>query len=424
MKKRILNNLGLKLISVLLAVVVWFLVVMSNNPKDSVSFSNVQVVLTNTELLDAEDKFYEVLDNSDRIRVTVEAPRSVVRELSASDIVAEADVSKLTEVNTIAISYRVLNEGVEILNITGSRDVVRLNVEDRQREWVNVQCNTVGEVAEGYIIAGTTFDQTRIEVSGPKSAVESIAYAGLEIDVSGATTNVIGNVDIRFYDAEDNLVDDTHIVKNSENMHVEVRVLATKEVPVELNPSGIPAEGYLANGVVECEPSTVMIAGTLSALADINRISIPEKELDITGASTDVEKVIDIRKYLDNAILADSSFNGRVTARVYIEPIVERSLMISRNNISVTNLPDGYDWSIAEDQDVLRLRVSGLDDIVSAMDQNTLHGTVDVGKWVTEHNIRELTTGTHEMTADFELPEDVSQQNDVVVKINIVRLEE
>ena len=37
-RRRLLNNLGLKLVSVILAVVLWFMVVMISNPKDSVTF--------------------------------------------------------------------------------------------------------------------------------------------------------------------------------------------------------------------------------------------------------------------------------------------------------------------------------------------------------------------------------------------------
>ena len=232
MRKKILNNLGLKLLSVVLAIVFWFLVVMADNPKDSVSFSNIQVNLINTELLEKGNKFYEVLENSDRIRVTVEAPRNVIQELSASDIVAEADVSRLTEVNTVPISFRVLNDEVEILDISGSRDAVQLNVEQKASNWVSVVCDTRGDVAEGYIIGSTKLEQNRIEITGPQSVVESIKSAGIEIDVTGATSNVSGNADIHFYDAEGELVDDSDIAKNTSSMHVEVQVLATKEVQI------------------------------------------------------------------------------------------------------------------------------------------------------------------------------------------------
>ena len=424
MRRKILNNLGLKLLSVVLAIVFWFLVVMADNPKDSVAFSNIQVNLINTELLEKGNKFYEVLEGSDRIRVTVEAPRNVIQELSASDIVAEADVSRLTEVNTVPISFRVLNDEVEILDISGSRDAVQLNVEQKASNWVSVVCDTRGDVAEGYIIGNAKLEQNRIEITGPQSVVDSIKSAGIEIDVTGATSNVSGNADIHFYDAEGELVDDSDIAKNTSSMHVEVPVLATKEVPVEAAFTGVPAEGYLVTGVVQCEPSSVMIAGTASALAEISRISIPERELDITDQEGSLERVIDIRKYLDNASLADSSFNGRVTATVYIEPMGERTLVISRSNLTVTNLPTGYDWSFAEEQMTYRLRISGLDDAVSAVDQGAVHGTIDIGAWMTEGDIQELDTGVYEIRVGFELTDDVNIENEISVRLNIVKLED
>lgn len=407
-----------------LAIVFWFLVIMADNPKDSVSFSNIQVNLINTELLEKGNKFYEVLEGSDRIRVTVEAPRNVIQDLNASDIVAEADVSRLTEVNTVPISFRMLNDEVEILDISGSRDAVRLNVEEKASKWVNVICDTRGEVAEGYITGNTKLDQTRIEITGPQSVVESIKNAGIEIDVTGAITNVSGNADVHFYDAEGELVDDSNIVKNANIMHVEVQVLATKEVPVEALYAGTPAEGYQATGVVECEPSSVTIAGTASALAEISKITILERELDITEATNNVEKVIDIRKYLDNASLVDSSFNGRVTATVYIEPIVDRTLVIPQRNITLLNMPEGYEWEFAEEQETYRLRISGLEEAVSAVNQSIVQGTIDINAWMREENMRELTDGVYEIGVEFVLPGDVSIGSEISVKVNIVKVED
>lgn len=419
-----LNNLALKLISVVLAVVIWFLVVMINNPKDSTSFSNIQVNLINTELLEAGNKVYEILDNTDRIRVTVEAPRDVINQLRASDVIAEADVSRLTEVNTVPITCRVMNENVEIISITSNIESVRLHVEDKARKWVIVSCNTVGTVAEGYIVAGSAMEQTRIEVSGPSSVIEQISYAGVEMDVTGATENVTGNVELRFFDAEDNPIDDSAIVKNAELLHVEVRVLATKEVPIELNVGGEPAEGYLATGVVTSEPDRVLIAGTASALADISRISIPEKELDITGAERDVEKDINIRKYLDsNVILADSSFNGRISVTVGIGPRVNRTLVIPESNIMIENLPEGFEQSIAEERESYRLRISGLEENISGLDQNTLEGRADIRAWMQENSMIELSPGVYDIPVRFELPGGVSVESGITIRLQISRLE-
>ncbi|MCI8798874.1 CdaR family protein [Acetatifactor muris] len=423
-RNRLLNNLGLKLTSVIIAIILWFIVAMVYNPKDSVSFSNIQVNLINTDLLEKGNKVYEILDNSDVVRVTVQAPRNVINQLRASDIVATADVSKLTEVNTIAINYEVLNEDVEILDITGNHDVVQLNVEERARKWINVQCNIVGEVAEGYMVANTSSDQTRIEVVGPKSVVERISYAGLDIDVTGATSNLSANVDIQLYDAEKNLVDPSHIEKNAENMRVEVQVLATKEVPFELKASGIPAEGYLATGEVKLDPEKVLLAGTVSTLSNVSKIVIPETELDITDAESDVVNEINIKKYLpDYVVLADGSFNGRVTATAYVEPRVEKTLLVPAANITVLNTPEGYEYEFA-DNETCRMRISGLDADVSEVDPNTVRGTVNIGEWMERNSIRELTAGTHEVPVSFQLSDQVSIDNVTTVRIYIVEVED
>ena len=205
MKKLLTRNLGLKLASLLLAFVLWFLVAQIYDPKDTVTFNNIQVRLINTELLDEEGKVYEVLDNSNLVRVTVTGPQSIVKsELRRSDIVAEADMSKLTDINTIAITYYCENISNDSVEIKGNHDSVRLNVEDKTSKWIKLESNTIGDVASGYMIGNVTLDQTNIEVTGPKSAISQVDHAGVDINVTDSTTSLSANVDIKLYDADDN----------------------------------------------------------------------------------------------------------------------------------------------------------------------------------------------------------------------------
>ena len=123
MKKLLTRNLGLKLASLVLAFVLWFLVAQIYDPKDTVTFNNIQVRLINTDLLEQEGKVYEVLDNSNLVRVTVTGPQSIVKsELRRNDIVAEADMSKLTDINTIAITYYCENISNDSVEIRGNKD--------------------------------------------------------------------------------------------------------------------------------------------------------------------------------------------------------------------------------------------------------------------------------------------------------------
>lgn len=215
-----------------------------DDPSDSTTFYNIPVTLKSTELLEKENKVYEVLDGTDSINVTVRAPRSVIKQMRSSDIVAEADMSRLTEVNTIAISIYAPN--TEVTSITAKPDVMKLSVEEKASKWIRVQYNIVGDVADGYMVSKASPDQTLIEVSGPKSAVERISYAGIEIDVSGASADLSANVETVLYDSDGTLLELPSVTKNVSYVHMAVEVLAVKEVPIELNVMGVPEDGYLA----------------------------------------------------------------------------------------------------------------------------------------------------------------------------------
>lgn len=423
MRKKLTHNLGLKLASLVLAFILWFLVVQIDDPKETDRFSNVQVKLINTELLETEGKVYEVLDNTDKVTVTVTAPRSILKELRASDIVAEADVSKLTDINTIAITYYI--ENVETNYIKGDHEVVRLSVEDKKSKWIKLVSNTVGEVADGYIVSNVSLDQTNIEITGPESLVSQVDYAAVDISVTGATASLSANVEIQLYDAEGNMVDNKSIKKNVDSAHMTVEVLATKDVPIEIQYMGVPADGYMATGVVESSHATVKIAGTSTALASISSIVVPEDRMNITGETSNMVDIINLKDYLpDNIKFADKKFDGKITATVYIEPIVEKELRIPVSNVTIVNLPEGFVAELSEDLENYKLTVSGLNEFIEPLQQNVMTGLIDIGAWMADEEIEELKAGTYTIPVTFGLSEDVTMKTPVTVAVKITAVEE
>ena len=416
MKKLLTRNLGLKLASLLLAFVLWFLVAQIYDPKDTVTFNNIQVRLINTELLDEEGKVYEVLDNSNLVRVTVTGPQSIVKsELRRSDIVAEADMSKLTDINTIAITYYCENISNDSVEIKGNHDSVRLNVEDKTSKWIKLESNTIGDVASGYMIGNVTLDQTNIEVTGPKSAISQVDHAGTD-----STTSLSANVDIKLYDADDNELVLESVKKNVDSAYMTVEVLATKEVPVEIEYMGVPEDGYMATGEVESSVPTVRIAGTVSTLVGISAITVPEDRMNITGQSDNLVDIINLKEYLPaNVRLADKSFDGKITATVYIEPIVSKDLTVAAENISVTGVPDGMEAEITSTAEEYNITVSGLSRDVSILHDSSVTGILNLTQWMEDNGVEELTPGTYTIPVTFNLAEDITVTPDINIHIRL-----
>ena len=421
MKKLLTRNLGLKLASLVLAFVLWFLVAQIYDPKDTVTFNNIQVRLVNTELLEEEGKVYEVLDNSNLVRVTVTGPQSIVKsELRRSDIVAEADMSKLTDINTIAITYYCENISNDSVEIKGNHDSVRLNVEEKTSKWIKLESNTIGDVASGYMIGNVTLDQTNIEVTGPKSAISQVDHAGVDINVTDSTTSLSANVDIKLYDADDNELVLESVKKNVDSAYMTVEVLATKEVPVEIEYMGVPEDGYMATGEVESSVPTVRIAGTVSTLVGISAITVPEDRMNITGQSDNLVDIINLKEYLPaNVRLADKSFDGKITATVYIEPIVSKDLTVAAENISVTGVPDGMEAEITSTAEEYNITVSGLSRDVSILHDSSVTGILNLTQWMEDNGVEELTPGNYTIPITFNLAEDITVTPDINIHIRL-----
>lgn len=419
MRKKLFNNWGLKLASLVLAVVVWFLVVQIEDPTDTKTFNNITVKITGTEFFEKTNQVYEVLDKTDKVSVTVRAPKSVIGQLRATDIVAEADLNKITEDNTVLIKYDVQNVGY-VESVEGNRENVRLSVEDKRSKWIRVVQNVVGEVAENYIVASSTAELDIIEVSGPQSVVDTISYASAEMDVTGYTNSITANVDVKLYDIEGNIVENDSIRKSENSIRMKVEVLALKEVPIQINYMGSPAEGFMVTGVVLSDSETVVIAGTPYVLSGISQISVPEDCVNVAGESSDVTANIDLRPYLPSGvILADEEASGLVKVTVHIEPIMERTLNVPAENIQVVNLPEGLEIERDETVAEYSLHVSGLAEHVNLLRAMDVRGTVDVAEWMEEKNISELRPGRYEIPVVFELEDGIATE-ELKMKIKIV----
>ena len=321
----IFDNGWLKLISLGLAILLWFFVTNYQDPETVLTINNVPVKLLHTEMLESEGKVYIVLDDSDTIPVvTVNAPRSVVDALEADNIVATADVEDMSAHNTVPIVLTTNKYSDSITNISGSISNVRLSIEDEQRATFGIEASVVGSVAEGYQVGTVSLEQNQVRVKGPASVVQSVKSAGVSVDVSEAESSISTNAEIHLYDDDGrDISTDKHLTLNIDKVMVRVEVLLKKEVPVKIAVSGTPAEGYRLNGETAVEPGRITIAGRKSTLENVTEISIPSSDLNVRGRNTSLVKNFKISDYLpDGVSLAEGELDS-VKVTVEIVPTEE-----------------------------------------------------------------------------------------------------
>lgn len=401
MKNKLLRNWGLKLCSFLIAAVLWLIVTNINDPVGTFRVYNVPVVLQNTDLITNSGQVYEVLDHTDVIDVvTIQAKRSIIDSLDESNIIAVADVNELTNLNTVAIKLSTNKYNDKLESIRGNIDNVKLNIEAEKTKTLPLRAVTIGTVKEGYMVGDISTEQNLIEITGPESVISQVKRATVTVNVSGFTNNIGTDSPIRLYDENDKIIDVDSIVKNINKVRVTVEILELKTVDINWKSTGIPGRGYMATGEIQAGRNSVTIAGRSKAIENINSIDIPESVLDITGATENLETIVDLTDYLpDGVILAEEDFKGRVNVTVVVEPVVERVASIALNRIQIVNVPEGFQVKIDMEDDAHDITLVGLESDLNELDLSTIQATVDIAALMEEEGLVSMSAGHY--TADL-----------------------
>ncbi|MCH5248820.1 MAG: hypothetical protein J1E98_02755 [Lachnospiraceae bacterium] len=421
MRNKLTRNWGLKLGSFLFAAIIWLVVTNINDPIRMRSAYNVKVNIQNANLITDSGQVYEVLDDSDVIGVvTISAKRSIVESLDDDNVVAIADMNELTSLNTIPIRLSTNKYNDKLESIKGSIDSVKLNIEDRTSKTLQIRTDTTGTLREGYILGESTLDQNLIEISGPESIISQVRRAAVTVNVSGFNSSIGTDSEIRLYDEEDNIISSNSINKSISKVRVNVEILETKTVPINWNVGGTPARGYQATGEITATRNNVLIAGKSKTISNVSSIDIPETALDITGATENVETLIDIKDYLpEGVILAEENFQGRIQVDIAVEENSERTVTMYTSRIQILNMPEGFEGEIEADENTYQITLIGLAAVLEELDANSIQASVDVGEYMKDNDLEELRAGRHTIELIYNLDDNIEVKENIKVRLNI-----
>ena len=152
MKKMLTNNLGLKLLSVAAAIMLWLIVVNLDDPYTYRDFSPIQVTMLNENVVTDQGKVYRIEDNSDVVSLRVWGKKSVLNGLEADNFTATADMEKNIKYdNLVGIEVSCSDKNIRTADIIKSRENVVISVEDASSEQFNVIVKQNGKEADGYL---------------------------------------------------------------------------------------------------------------------------------------------------------------------------------------------------------------------------------------------------------------------------------
>jgi len=367
MKRKLTDNIGLKIISVLIGIVVWLVVVNIDNPGITRSFTISNFELVNEAYID--DTGLVCLRDGEEtpVRVTVTGERKKVNAISASDIKVVADLQQAVSLETdpVMIPVTATVDGIPAGNISVWPQNVSVTLEEKVTSEFMVGVNSGdSKPGAGYEVGTQTVSPEKVRITGPESLIRKIDKVSVNVSVEGVTEDFSETAAFSVIDKNGEALNSVQMnnlrFDNNGKVTVTTRLWKTRsDIGLEVLYDSAPQNGFMVESV-STVPESISVAGTADALSHLkdngNIIVIDDEAVDISGASSDREFKVDITQFLPERLRLTSGSNNEILVNFRILPEEGKRLSIPTSKIIVEGKEKGLQVSFEIDKLEVRIR--------------------------------------------------------------------
>lgn len=369
-----MNNLGLKVLSIILAAILWIVITNIDDPIGSKDFDDMPVEILNEDVITDLGKVYDIIQG-ETIDFTIEARRSIREKLKRSDFVVQADFTELSDVYAVPIKIYSPQYGDAVIVTRGKDQRMKISLEELISETFKVNVVLKGEVAEGYFVGAKTANPNIITVSGPKARIERISDVIVEVDVTGSTDSFHSVGQPKVLDEEGKEMDISYFNFNESYVSYNIDLYKTKEINLQVSASGKPAEGYVMTDI-EYEPKRIEVAGKEE---DIRRIRFLSIKHPINNATADISEEINLQDELpEGIVLVDE--DKTVVINIKIERLNTKDITIWPGDIDFRNKSSDLSLNMIT-TGPLQVTVTGPDAELLEISRDSLRPYIDIADY-------------------------------------------
>ena len=360
------------LLSVFLAVILWLYVRAEKDPVSDARIRNIPVQITGSSVLSSKGLTVAGL-SSDRVSTTLQAPASVLSDISRKNITATIDVSRIDEAGEHTLSYNIVlptnvnTDGVVIQE--KEPETITVTVEKLYTSTLPIEFRFEGSVAKGYQAGTPTIDPVNVTISGAVEQVNRVARAVVVLEAKDLKEQYTGDLPIRLLDANGDELKDLEVELSSETAYIVYPIVVVKEIPLTVNV--IAGGGATQENISEplIVPSKITVAGTQEDIDHLTEISLGSIDLSKVVGTSNFTFTIDLDPSLENV-------TGITEAKVTVTVSGLETRSFEVGNIKLQNIPRGY--SDKADTEAKTVYVRGKADELAMIDSSQLRIVADL----------------------------------------------
>lgn len=360
------------LLSIFLALMFWLYIRAEKDPVEDAWIRNIPIQLTGSSVLASKGLTVAGL-SSDKVSATIQAPASVLSEMSRRNITAAVDVSRIDEAGEHTLSYNIVlptnvnTDGVVIQE--KEPETITVTVEKLYTSTLPVEFRFEGSVAKGYQAGTPTIDPVNITISGAVEQVNRVARAVVVLEAKDLKEQYTGDLPIRLLDSSGDELKDLEVELSSETAYIVYPIVVVKEIPLTVNV--IAGGGATQENISEplIVPSKITVAGTQEDIEHLTEISLGSIDLSKVVGTSNFTFTIDLDPSLENV-------TGITEAKVTVTVSGLETRSFEVGNIKLQNIPRGY--SAKADTEAKTVYVRGTADELAMIDSSQLRIVADL----------------------------------------------
>lgn len=398
-KKRSSDNV-IKVVSILLAVIFWFLIINRENPIITVRY-NVPIQVLNESII-RERKLHVVEDYIKTVEVSARGRRKSLEKVGAEDFVISVDIREYATEGkrSVSINDPIYTGNEEISHWISGKNSLDLHLESTGEKVLKIECITDGIPQSGYSVSSIDMVPERITLENLSSLVNEAVSARVTVNIDRLNSDKTYKETLKIFDKEGNELD---ILPQS--VMVDVKLTMRKEVDLVLNYKGEPAyDFYIDENDIAWEPIKGYVVGYKELMESHNVIYT--EALDITGRNESFTGQVSF-KLPEGLRLVSGNY---ATVHVGIKPYEYKTIEFSKEDIYVNRIyiDSSLDWTILNDK--VTMVIKGKSEDLANLEPSDF----------SPHITLPVRDGEYDIPLQVTLPDNVTLVTFGNVKLNIV----
>lgn len=371
--RNLTRNTGLKILSLVFAVIMWYVIISQTNPVRQKIIYDVPITITGRDQLIEKDldlsSYPEELSST--VDITVSVPMDEMSRVTNNNVQAFFDLSSINATGTFDVELSVVCSYPNATPVDKTIKKVSLNIESHAENSVPVKAEYIGQLPDNLHMGDELLAPREIVVAGPKTVVDSVSVAEIDINLSTLHESMFESIPVRLMDANGKEVDQTGLsLTPASSVNVTIPVYPIQSFAIN-HSSAIRGEvqpGYEITQI-EVVPANVLVAApqnVLNAIAAINT-----KMIDVEGLSETTSFQIGLSKPSD-VVWMDTD-EAQIIVRI---SEVKTEKTFARISVEAINLAPEYEVELSDA--VVDVVIQGPASVISQLQRSKIRAFVDL----------------------------------------------